>query len=113
VQFNHPIGQEAQRPAGMAGGRFTTGQGDEAGLLRAIQLALVHAVGGAPVQRRFQTLLDVLAADAGDGRLAHLHGVGDTFVHPAGALRAAVGFEQDARVRQQAGWGRTGREQLE
>jgi hypothetical protein len=43
--------------------------------------------------------------------LAHLHRLADLLIDPAGALRALVGFEQDASVSELAGRGGARRNQ--
>ena len=58
LQLDHPLGQQAQRPARLALGRPGAGQGDQVGLLLAVQLARVDPRGGLGQQRRLQPLLD-------------------------------------------------------
>ena len=96
LELDHPVGQQAQTPAGLALRWLATGERHQMRFLLPVELAVVLAVGWASVEGRFQALLDVLLAHPRDGRLAHLHGFGDIGIDPARTLGALVGFEQDA-----------------
>lgn len=87
----------------MAGGRGAAGQRDEVGLLGTVKLAHVCPARGLAIQGRLQPTLDKALADAADRRLAHLDRSGDGLVHPGGATRTLVGFQEDPGVGQLAG----------
>src|SRR5215217_638553 len=66
------------------------------------------------VERRIETLLEVLPANPGHGGLARLHRLGDLLIDPARSLGTLVGLQQDASVGELAcGDGARGYEPLE
>ena len=80
LELDELVREQAEGPAGRAVGWRAAGEGDQAGLLGAIDLALVLAARCTTVEGCFEPLLDKLFADARDGRLADLNSVGNGIV---------------------------------
>ena len=94
-EFDQLVRQESHRPPRPPGGRLGAGDGDEPGLLRAVQLAVLPAGRLLAVERGVQALGGELLADALDGHAGDVEGVGDAVVGPrVGAGR--VGLQKDA-----------------
>src|SRR5215207_386449 len=110
-KLDHPVGKEAQTPAGLALRWLATGERYKPCLLLPIELSVVLPVGWASVEGCLQALLEVLLAHPTDGGLAHLNGLCDLLVDPGRTLLALVGFEQDAGVGELASRGCTDRDQ--
>jgi hypothetical protein len=101
-QLHHALGQQAQRPALLAGGRRTTSQGDQVRFPRPVQLEHARAPRGPGGERRRDTLRHAELAHPAHRALADVEGRADLLVLPAWAARAHVRFEQDAGVRELA-----------
>jgi hypothetical protein len=98
-EFDHAPGQQAQCPAPAPCRRGRTGERDEVGLLRAVELALVDALA-APVrvQRCREALFDKALADTLHGRDADIECLGDARVRPRGSAFGLIGLEQNLGV---------------
>src|SRR5215207_2961969 len=74
AQFHQGVGQQPQGPPLAARWRLATGQGDQVGLLVAVELPGAVLVPGAWGQSRRESLLDEALADARDGGQADIQG---------------------------------------
>jgi hypothetical protein len=97
------VGQEPQTPASLAFRRLTAGKRDQARLLLCIKLATVLSPRRASVEGRLETLLDVLPAYPGHGRLARLHSLRDLLIYQSRSLGALVCLQQETGVCEHAG----------
>jgi hypothetical protein len=71
LQFDQFVGQQAQRPLGLAFGRRATRQGNEVRFGGAVQFVLVLARGGFGPQGRFQSFFHKALAYARHRRRMH------------------------------------------
>ncbi len=99
AQLNHPVRQEAERPAAPTRRGAAAGQGDEVRLLLAVEhpRASWH---GATHEDALETALDEGATHAMDGNRPHIQGDADLLVRPCRPKRAPVRLQQDACPRQ-------------
>ena len=101
LQLDELVGQQLHGPASLALRRRGAGDGDQAGLLGAVELAVLPAGGRAALDGLVQALLHELLADAGDGGGAGLQRLCDPVVGPGVGI--GVGLEQDAGAGDQRG----------
>jgi len=93
LQFDHLVGQQADGPPSASEGRLATGQGDQVGLLLAIEFPAAMPRLGAARENGLQTLFDEGLADAIDGHQADIEGRADLLIGPGRAV--GVRLEQD------------------
>jgi hypothetical protein len=111
AQFHQPPRQQPQRPAAVPRRRGGASQGDQMGLLRAIELGGVDACARAVgPQRRREPVLDKALAQALDGRDPDLKRLGNAAVAPARPTPGFVRLEQDLRVLERTHIGLAARE---
>jgi hypothetical protein len=94
LQFDQLLGQQANGPTPSPGGRLATGQGDQVGLLFAIELAAAMPRLGTASEDSLQALFDEGLAHAIDGSQADAKGGADLLVGP-GRAGGDVRLEQD------------------
>ena len=93
--------QEPECPAAPTRWRAPAGQGDEVGLLVAVEHSWTARYGSAN-EGTIKTSFDERAADPMDRDRSEVESVADLLVGPRRAQVAAIGFEQDARPGQLA-----------
>jgi hypothetical protein len=99
LQLDHPPCQQAQAPPTVAVRRRRAGQGDQVGLLLAVQLPAVGPPAAAVrAERRRQALLDEPPAQTLHGGEADVEGLDDPLVRPARPSLGLVRLEQDLGV---------------
>ena len=91
LQLDHFLGEQANGPTPSPKGRLTTGQGDQVGLLFAIELAVAMPRLGAPSEDGLQSLLHEGLADAIDGSQPDGKGGADLLAGPGRA--GGIGLE--------------------
>src|SRR3954452_10601380 len=95
AELDHLVGQEPERPAAPAGGGAPAGQGDQVGLL----LAIEHpgpARDGTADEGPLEAAFDEVAADSVDGDRSDIQGEADPFVGPGRPRFAAIRLQEDA-----------------
>jgi hypothetical protein len=90
LQFDHLLGQQADGPTPSSEGRLTTGQGDQMGLLFAIEFAVAMPRLGAASEDGLQALLHEGLADAIDGSQPDGKGGADLLVGPGRTGRISL-----------------------
>src|SRR3954470_22613258 len=101
AEFDQSVRQETERPAASPRWRASTGQGDEVGLLVAIEHS--HpARDGTANEGAIKTPFDEGAADPVDSDRSEVQSVADLLVGPRRAEAAAIGLQQDTRPGQLA-----------
>jgi len=94
-QLDQPIGQQPQRPAGLAFGRRRATQGQQLRFQVAIDQQVVLALGGLAVQRQVQPFQDKLLFNPVHLALAHAeHGRDVAGAGPLGAAPGLITVEQ-------------------
>jgi hypothetical protein len=92
--LHHLLGEQANGPTPSSGGRLATGQGDEVGLLFAIEFAAAMPRLGTAREDRLQALFNEGLADAIDGSQADRKGSTDLLIGP-GRTSAGICLEQN------------------
>ncbi len=96
AEFDQSARQETERPAAPTRGRASAGQGDEVGLLLAVEHSPT-AWYATTDEDALKTTFDEGAADPVDGDRSEVQSVTDLLVGPRRAEGAAIGLQQDAR----------------
>src|SRR5512135_1125756 len=99
AQLNHPVRQETERPTAPTRRGAATCQGDEVGLLLAIQHPRT-SWHGATNEDALETAFDEGATHAMDGDRSQIQGDADLLVRPCRPKVAAVRLQEDARPSQ-------------
>ncbi len=99
AQLHHPVRREAERPAAPARRGAAAGQGDEVGLLFAVEHPRT-SWHGATNEGAFETAFDEGATHAMDGDRPHIQGDADLLVRPCRRQVTAVRLQEDACPRQ-------------
>lgn len=89
------VRQKTKRPATPTCRRASAGQGDEVGLLFAIEHPRT-ARYGTTNEDAVKTAFDERATDSMDCKRAEVQGIADLLVGPRRPEETAIGFEQDA-----------------
>jgi hypothetical protein len=98
-EFNHPPGQEPQRPSRLPIGRSGAGQRDQMRLLLPVELSRVDALAATiRAQRCRQALLDKAPPQTLHSGETNLQRLGNTLVHPARPSLSLVRLEQNLRM---------------
>ena len=97
-QIDETVGEQTQGPAGEAGGGLAASQGDQVGLLVAIQLALVESVRFGRTEGDVQARLDERLPHPVDCGEADIESLTDLVVGPSGSKVGGIGFEEDSRA---------------
>src|SRR5437763_6370545 len=103
LQLDEPVGQHLQRPAGLPGRGRGAGDGDQPGLLVAVEFAVLPAGRLLPVEGQVQPTVGELLADPGHRPGAAVEGLGDRRVVPPRGAPGNIRLEQDAGVDQGPG----------
>jgi hypothetical protein len=111
LQLDQLVRQQPQRPACLALRRFATDDREQSRLLLPVELPSVFTAGRTTVQGGLHALLDALPPHPRHRRLAHLHRLGDSLVHPARSARLRVRLQEDPRMGQLPRRGRPGCDQ--
>src|SRR4051812_15948097 len=98
AQLDEPPCQQSQAPACEARWGLATGQGNQMGLLLAIELALVTPLAGAAAQRGLEAFLDETLTETVDRDQADIQGVADLLIGPGRPIRGSIGLQQDTSV---------------
>ena len=101
AECDQSVRQETERPAAPALWRASAGQGDEVGLLLAVEHSRT-ARDGTANEGPIKTPFDEGAADPVNGDCTEVQSVADLLVGPGRAKGTAISFEQDARPGQLA-----------
>lgn len=101
AEFDQSIRQEPERPTAPTCWRASTGQGNEVGLLVAIEQSRTARYGAAN-EDTIETPFDERATDPMDCNRSEIQSVADLLVGPRRAKGTAIGLEQDARPGQLA-----------
>jgi hypothetical protein len=101
AEFDQSIRQESECPAAPTRWRASAGQGDEVGLLVAIEQPRTARYGTAN-EDAIETPFDERATDPMDGNRSEVQSGADLLVRPRRAKGTAIRFEQDARPGQLA-----------
>jgi hypothetical protein len=95
AEFDQSIRQEPECPAAPTRRRASAGQGDEVGLLVAIEPSRTARYATAN-EDAIETPIDERATDPMDGNRSEVQSVADLLVGPRRAKGTAIGLEQDA-----------------
>src|SRR3954469_4896688 len=96
AEFNHLLGQEAERPAAPACRWAGTRQGNQVGFLLAIEHPRTARDGTAD-ESPLQTAFDEGAANPVDRDGSDIQSEADFLIRPSWPRVAAIGFQEDAR----------------
>ena len=99
AQLDHPVRQETKRPTAPTRRGAAAGQGDEVGLLVAVEHPR-PSWQGATNEDTLETALDEGATHAMDGDRSQIQGDADLLVRPCRPEVAAVRLQEDARPSQ-------------
>ena len=102
AEFDESVCQETERPAAPTRRRASTRQGDQVGLLLAVEHPRA-ARQGTTDEGTVETAFDEVASDPVDGDRREIQSAADLLVGPSRASVAAIGLRQDARPGQFAG----------
>ena len=101
AEFDQSIRQESERPAAPTRWRTSTGQGDEVGLLVAVEHSWT-ARHGSTNEGAIKTAFDERAADPMDSDRSEVQSVADLLVGPRRAKRTTIRLQEDSRPGQLA-----------